>query len=272
VGNSASGIDLAVQISPISQHPLLLSEKDLATRLALVDDTSSIERVPEISEFLTQDRSVRFTNGHVERLVDRVIFCTGYLYSFPFLRALDPPAVTATGSRAQNLYQQIFYIPRPTLSFVALPQRIVPFPVSECQAAIIARVLSGRLQLPPPREMRAWEDDMVAQRGGDKAFHVLGFPRDAEYINSLHAWSAQAVQRTDRMLGNGGRGKTPPWWGIEEQWVRQRIPLIKVAGRKLGAQRSEVKTLKELGFDFEEWKREGDGVGGPVLQERDAEP
>ncbi|KAI9753222.1 MAG: hypothetical protein M1815_006287 [Lichina confinis] len=50
------------------------------------------------------------------------------------------------------------YARDPTLAFVALPQRIIPFPFAECQAAIIARVWANRLKLPSLAEMNDWEE------------------------------------------------------------------------------------------------------------------
>lgn len=216
------------------------------------DPTTTI--LPEISEFIIQDRAVRFTNGHLLKNVDKVVFCTGYLYSFPFLKHLKPPIVT-TGERTEGLYRQIFWRPNPTLSFIALPQRIVPFPISESQGAVIARVLSGRLSLPSSSEMLSWEKSRIAQHGAGKSFHILGFPADAQYINDLHAWSLSATR--DPKLENDGVGKIPPYWGDKEQWIRERIPGIKSASRAWGKNRLQITTLEQLGFDFESWKKEG---------------
>ena len=41
----------------------------------------------------------------------------------------------------------------PTLSFVGLPWKVVPFPQFELQAKWISRALSGRARLPTPEAM-----------------------------------------------------------------------------------------------------------------------
>jgi hypothetical protein len=210
---------------------------------------------PQISELITQDRTVVFEDGHIEKDVDSIIFCTGYMYSFPFLKGLSPPLVT-DGTRTRNLYQQIFYYPDPTLSFLGLPQRIVPLPVSESQSAVIARLYSGRLSLPTESKMKAWEDAVVAEKGDSRSFHTLAFPLDAQYINLLHDWALSA--KLEPKLPNNGKGKIPPYWGAEQQWVRERFPLIKAASRALGEDRFKITSLKELGFDFEEWRKENE--------------
>lgn len=247
VGNSASGIDVSVQIAAVLQQPLLLSARSESP--PYLSDNPQIKIVPEIVEFITADRAVRFADGHVEKDIDHVLFCTGYLYTFPFLSSLTPPVEVPNGSRPNNLFQHIFYYPQPTLTFIGLPLKIIPFPLSEAQAAVIARVYSGRLPLPALDEMKAWETDWIARHGADKSFSVLGFPADADYLNYLHRWSLQATRKGG--LDNDGQGKIPPVWGDEEQWVRKLTPIIKAASQALGSKRKDIQTLEELGFSYD---------------------
>lgn len=240
VGNSASGIDISRQISAVAAK-VLVSEKEKPA--ALRSESGDITYVPEIVEFLVHDKAVRFVDGNTEEDIDHVIFCTGYQYSFPFLKGLDPP-VSTTGSRTNNTYQHIFYYPQPTLAFLTLPQRIVPFPVAEAQAAYVARVFSGRLKLPSRTTMATWEKETLSNRG-EKDFHTLGFPDDVSYINELHELSVSARE---------GPGKTPPFWDDEKRWTRQQFPMIKQAALKLGSKRQQVICLADLGFDYLTWK------------------
>lgn len=55
------------------------------------------------------------------------------------------------------------YAPRPTLSFPALP-KIIAFPLSEAQAAVLAQVYSERLQLRAAYEMEKRETDFDSWR------------------------------------------------------------------------------------------------------------
>ena len=100
VGNSASGLDISTQVSHVSSGPVLVSEKVVPVPTD-TDLRENKERLPEIVQFKVEDRSVVFANGRIEKAVDHIIFCTGYQYSFPFLRALDPPVVT-TGQRTEQ--------------------------------------------------------------------------------------------------------------------------------------------------------------------------
>ncbi|CAH0050835.1 unnamed protein product [Clonostachys solani] len=249
VGNSASGIDLSAQIQTVSKLPVIISER--SPQVTGGDEQSGwSKQVPEIAELTPEGRRVRFANGHVEEDVDVVVFCTGYHYSFPFLRGLSPPIVT-DGSYARNLYQHLVYINEPTLAIVGIPQRIIPFPFTETQVGWMARVWAGRAKLPAEEEMREWEAAKRREKEGqEKSFHVMPFPQDVDYINLLHGFSEKAETRPG--LDNGGRGKIPPYWDAYKRWLRQQTPLIKAAARKLGEKRREIRTLEQLGFHYTE--------------------
>ncbi|KAF3926786.1 hypothetical protein ABW21_db0209614 [Orbilia brochopaga] len=148
------------------------------------------------------------------------------------------------GFYVHRLYQHIFYIPSPTFAIVGLPTKIIPFPMAECQAAVIAGVFSGRLQLPPITEMDTWEKDLQARRGGDRHFHFLSFPEDADYMETLNEWNKG---------GGGSRANLyePTQWGQREREIRKNIPKIKVAFLQAKTSGKVVKTMEELGFHFE---------------------
>ncbi|KAJ6157432.1 hypothetical protein N7470_005024 [Penicillium chermesinum] len=254
VGHSASGIDIGFQISSVSQHPLLISER---TETVLPPETAAVAKaLPEIRRFDPQNARVEFINGHEEFGVDHVVFCTGYHFSIPFLSSLQPPVIT-DGIRPRHLYQHIFYTPDPTLAFIGFPQRIVPFPLSQAQGAWVARVFSGRLGLPSRAEMEKWIQEWTAVRGDGQGFNTLPFPLDADYISYLYGLCQDAGKRDG--LENGGNGKAPPYWGEKERWTRERFPLIKKASQALGSRRGEITSLEQLGFNFEEEKKKGEG-------------
>lgn len=252
VGNSASGVDIGVQIGKVCKHPLLQSSR---TENFLFSPEKSFwkQDIPEIVEFMDpvqHNRSVKLANGQIQRDVDAVLFATGYFYSFPFLN-VDLPVVT-DGLRTRDVYQQLFHIMYPTLAFPVLLQRIVPFPMAENQAAVIARVWSGRLTLPSETEMRAWEKRLLEDRGDGKAAHILNFPEAADYLNMLYDWASSATPR--KGLGNEGMGLMGTRWNDKSRWMRSRFPAIKKAYAERGENRVFVRTVEELGFDYEKWK------------------
>jgi hypothetical protein len=97
--------------------------------------------------------------------------------------------------------------------------------------------------------MEEWEKREVEEKGDGRGFHVLKFPKDGECINMMHDWALSAE-------GEGEVGKEPPRWGEREFWTRERFPAIKKAFQGLGEGRHGVRTLGEVGFDFEAWRGE----------------
>jgi cation diffusion facilitator CzcD-associated flavoprotein CzcO len=232
VGNAASGLDIAAQISRVCQKPLLLSVQSPTSQANL--SYSGAEEVHVIEAFLIEERGIQFQDGRVEKDIDAVIYATGYLFAFPFLRSLKPPLVT-DGRRVHGLYKHLFHIDHPTLVFTRLPIKVVPFPLSESQAAVFSRTWANLLPLPSVEEMRQWEAE-EAERQGAK-FHVWPEGADAEYINSVHDWITRS----------GTPGKKPPHWTPELVWQRQIYAKAKLQfeldGRK-------ARSLEGLGFEY----------------------
>ena len=243
VGYSASGVDIAAQISTKAKLPILVSQRKPS---GLTFPAEYKRDMPEIIEFLPESQAKRallFADGHVETDVDAILFCTGYLYSFPFLSSLDPPPLS-TGERVQHLYQHIFLINYPTLAFVGLPSKIIPFRTFEAQATIVASIWSGKLDLPSKEAMQIWEDGMVQQRGLGKAFHVLEHPRDFDYHDGLLGWASKAAHPKLERL--------PPQWTDKDRWIRKRIPQIKGGFAANGEGRHTITSMESLGFRYEE--------------------
>lgn len=250
IGNSASGSDIASQIATTSSRPVLVSIRSKPL-IPFTASSAKIE-VPEIAEFLSprsnNRRAIRFIDGTVEEDIDAVLFCTGYLYSYPFLPSLRSDLIT-DGFRVQHTYKHIFYIPHPTLAFLGLPWNILPFPFGEAQSAVLARVWSSRLSLPSESSMLSWEEERIAARGSGKTFHNMNSLEDFATHNELYDWAAQ----TDRKVG-----KMPQRWNAKEFWIRERIWAIKGAFTEREEQGRNVKTIEELGFDYEAWRKEQD--------------
>ena len=247
VGNSASGIDIASQLAPVAKHPILMSQRS-DSPLAFAPPYQ--ETLPEIKEFISPSsmrRAVCFSDGRIEVDIDAILFCTGYCYSFPFLSSLTPPLIK-TGARVEHLYEHLFYIYHPSLAFIGLPSKIIPFRTFEGQAAVLARVWSDRLELPSTQEMERWEQELIGKRGCGRSFHILPFPKDFGYHNEMVDWASKAIDKQD--------GKMPPKWSEQELWVRERIPVIKGAFAGMGEGRHKVKTVEGAGFDYYAWATE----------------
>lgn len=260
VGNSASGSDISTQIAQYSSHPLLWSSK--STSIFKVGTSSVKRELPPIAKFLPTTRGIEFEDGTVEEEIDAIVFATGYFYSLPFLENVTPKLIE-DGSHVQHTYQHLFYTPRPTLSFLALPQRVIPFPLSEAQAAVVSRVYSGRLSLPSSSIMQSWEKGVIEEMGNGRNFHLLPFPKDGNYINEMAHWALSATPRDG--LDNDGKGKLPPIWGAWEFWCRENFPQIRAAFGALGEKRFAVRKLEEVGFSYEAYLRAQAKEEGKVI-------
>jgi cation diffusion facilitator CzcD-associated flavoprotein CzcO len=233
VGNSASGMDIAAQINRVCRHRLLLSVESETPpdNLAFI----GAEEVPPIEQFLSEERGVRFKGGRTETDIDRIMFATGYLFSLPFLTSLSPPLVT-NGRKVHGLYKDLIHIDHPTLVFVGLPIKVVPFPLAESQAALFTRIWANQIDLPSKEDMRRWEAEASQQRG--PAYHVYPKGGDVEFINGTHELLAKS--RTP--------GKEPPYWGQE---LRGQRGIYFEAKLKFDQQGQTAKSLQELGYSLD---------------------
>jgi len=251
IGNSASGLDISTQLLPYCTPPLLWSARSASHYSASPSPLRANK--PQVTRFLPATRAVQFADNTTEHAIDAVIFATGYLYSLPFLSPLTPPLIT-DGTHLQNTYQHLFFAPQPTLSFLVLAQRVTPFPTAEAQSAVLARVYAGRLPLPALPDMRAWSARTYQESGGGRNFHLMPFPKDANYINELRAWADEAELRPG--LANEGRGMLGPRWGEWEFWCRERFPVMRRVFVERGVERHGVRTMEELGFGQDEFIKE----------------
>ncbi|RYO78273.1 hypothetical protein DL762_008783 [Monosporascus cannonballus] len=307
IGNSASGLDIAAQIARAgARHPVLVSARSPAAPETLAHLGPGCDEVPEVARFFADGRGVRFRKrqgdgdgkgrdkdpgangleekpeedaeegeeGRVETDIDCVLFCTGYLYMFPFLRSLmmgdgeggsrprrqqgEQPLVT-DGRRVHGLARHLLHAAHPTLAFPGLPIKVIPFPLAEAQMTVVARLWSNRLPRPPRAELERWgrEDEErwlsgEGARGNErsknrqKGFHVFPKGGDGRYINEMHDWAMRAVG-PGRGRGEGP-GKEPPYWGEVEWWQRGVYAEAKMRFEETG---KNATSLEELGFRFE---------------------
>ncbi|KAF4445561.1 hypothetical protein F53441_10693 [Fusarium austroafricanum] len=233
VGNGPSGLDIALQINQECREPAILSVRHSTPPDRLAH--SGCEETAEVEEFLVEEKGVRFKNGRVETDVDAIVFCTGFLFSFPFLQDLGPELIT-TGRGVHGLYQHVFNIQHPTLVFPGLNMKAAPWPLCESQAALIAAVWSNNIELPTQEAMELWSQALEKQEGD--ALHVFGPNEDGHYINKLHDWvmTAKCI------------GKEPPYWNDELMWQRSVFLDAKARFEQLGC---KAQTLEDIGFHYE---------------------
>src|SRR5690606_20046737 len=150
--------------------------------------------------------------------------------------------------RLQNLYQHLFYIHDTSLAFIGLPQKVIPFPIAQAQAATVRRVWENRLPLPDKSHMKKWEQDRLIRTGPAK-FHRMPDLEDADYIQMLGAL-CESVE--DEQGVKEGRGVEWPAWGGKERWLRKLIPSIRKQFVEETEKGRRVTSVEELGFAYDE--------------------
>lgn len=249
VGNGPSGLDIAAQINQSAKTRVLLSVRHATPPAKLA--RTGCEEVPEIEEFLVGERGVRFRGGRVETALDAVVFCTGFLFSYPFLPGLQKKLIT-NGYGVHGLYKHLFYIDHPTLVFPGLNLRSAPWPLAEAQAAVVAAAWSNAIALPCAEEMERWARELYQSQG--EALHVFRTPlSDGHYMNELHDWAMTASYL----------GKEPPYWDNEMLWQRSICSELKLRFEQGGC---KANTVDELGFHYDpDWRPTGHGDGDGLL-------
>eukprot|EP00850_Spirogloea_muscicola_P006626 SM000031S11635 [mRNA] locus=s31:903983:905475:- [translate_table: standard] len=134
------------------------------------------------------DGTVTFGDGHCTH-ADVILHCTGYLYSLPFLDVHG--AVEVADNCVTPVYQHVFPPSfAPTLSFVGLPWKVVPFLLCEMQSKWIAMVLAGSAKLPARCDMQAVvaaEEARVAEAGCPRKYYHCMDNNQFQYVDWLAA-------------------------------------------------------------------------------------
>lgn len=151
-------------------------------------------------------------DGRVLTEIHRVIICTGYLMTLPFLQQYhsdnapiheaDNTVLVTDGTQVHNLHKDIFYIPDPTLIFIGIPFFTATFTLFEFQAMVVAAVLTGNAKLPTADDMRQEYQRRLQEKGTGKRFHSLK-DREVEYVNELLDWVNRDGTRVGAPLVEG---------------------------------------------------------------------
>lgn len=216
VGSKSSGTDMARELTQIARH-VFVSDRNYKHEIgdsssADRDDGgtrgSNLELLPGISHFeppVDDESVIVFTDGQQLRGVDVILWCTGFLYEFPFIDAqidstLRAPIIVEGGKRVRPLHLQLLCIEDPSLAFIGLPFSVVPFPLFYCQALFVAAVYSGQTTLPSQHEQYALlverEASLRARGLVDGKYHYLG-DEQFQYIRLLARSSGHLLPEAD---------------------------------------------------------------------------
>ncbi|KAI9275689.1 flavin-binding monooxygenase-like-domain-containing protein, partial [Phascolomyces articulosus] len=226
VGNGSSSSDLVREISTgaVKVYHCVRGEDTSFSRTVAENMPKNAERVGAIGKFLPATGTIECQDGKKIQGVDTVIFATGYLYSFPFFPFEDGQLIV-DGQKVLGLYDYMFYINNPTLSFIGLPIRVVPMPLMQLQSTLIARIYSGKIKLPSQEAMK----ETIADETNDRKELVMSVLKELEYVDRIGA------------IAEGYQGKMEDWKSsdivtgrLSDEWREDRTKSLELRRKFLG--------------------------------------
>ncbi|CAL2259472.1 unnamed protein product [Prunus armeniaca] len=150
IGGAASSADISRELAGVAKE-VHIASRSVADEAIGKQPSYDNMWLHSVIKSAHDDGSVAFQDGSVV-IADIILHCTGYKYDFPFLETNG--IVTVDDNRVGPLYKHVFPPAlAPSLSFVGLPWKVVPFPQFELQSKWIAGLLSNRIALPSKEEM-----------------------------------------------------------------------------------------------------------------------
>ncbi|MDA7742289.1 NAD(P)-binding domain-containing protein [Francisellaceae bacterium] len=208
VGFASSGVDISKEISDhgcevyVAKRDVSLKEEQEAI--------SGKSNVPHYKGFVSSPVKIAKAPGQKDRVetghgslieVDHILWCTGYVYDFPFLAE---NILSKNGKLVHPLWKQLIHCLYPSLAFLGIPWKILPFPFFETQAIALANIWSGEIKLPDARnriqEMHASYRHMTEDLELSKHYmHMLGDEQWA-YHRDLLAFVGQLNEQKETQL------------------------------------------------------------------------
>lgn len=151
LGAGSSGLDIILDLAPHARSIYLSHWKDRV----VAPLPANITQAKEVVSF-TQEDAV-FADG--ERCQpDAIIYCTGYNFDFSFLT--PECKLKIEDKRITPLYKHILHTTYPSLAFIGITQKVLPFTHFTAQIKFVLASWIGTYQLPTQIEMdQSIEDD-----------------------------------------------------------------------------------------------------------------
>ncbi|KAJ7062017.1 FAD/NAD(P)-binding domain-containing protein [Mycena amicta] len=208
VGAGTSAVEIAREINQYGRHiyqsvrapnpqlPIDLSRAQLRRLPA------NVTVVPEIRAFHANNASIELLNGTFLRGITRVVFGTGFHYSFPFLPQFHASAasnknpIVTDGTHLRALHEDFLYIEEPTIGFLSMNWGMQSFTYAEYLSLALAKVWSHKAVLPRTEELWQIYDKRIRERGGyGRHLQFLGADRTTDRIRFFVAWLNDAAVR-----------------------------------------------------------------------------
>ncbi|KAG1045931.1 hypothetical protein G6F43_011205 [Rhizopus delemar] len=224
IGGGHSALDIVREASGTARkvYQCIRTQTELSQQ-ALERNASNVEQIGLLKEFVhTKDTSIiECEDGKRLNDVDIIVFGTGYLFSYPFL-PFQKGNLIQTGQKVHNLLHYMFYKHNPTLCFIGLPMRVVPFPLMQLQSTVMARYWCHKVPMLPFEESAKGTDD--------KKDFIMSMEQEFHYSDMLSAWSEGWLDRPleEWQSNDAVTGK------LSDKWKYLRENAFKIRKEHLG--------------------------------------
>ena len=123
LGAGPSGLDIAIELVGHSKRIYLMHKLEKN----FLDLPESIEQINDVIKY-GQDKQICTVDGLVLENIDTVMFSTGYEYDYDFLHE-NVGIKQQKNGKLSNVYLHMINSLYPTMCLLAIPQRILPFPM-----------------------------------------------------------------------------------------------------------------------------------------------
>lgn len=251
IGASTSSTDIAREIDGVAKK-VYQSSRGGQFDLPLSFLPPNTTRIGECSSFQFDSEEngrgkVNIKDGSILSGIDKVVICTGYHISYPFLSGYhddfikaeqaDERILVTDGTQLHNLHRDLFYIPDPTLAFVGTSYYVATLSFFEYQAITVAAVFSGRAKLPSAEQMREEYRAKVENKGFGRGFHAL-HGKEIGTVRELVEWI-----NADAEIYGG-----PKIEGHSDEWLKENEAKMEKILKRFAQNEQDTRTDIDVGW------------------------
>lgn len=194
IGAGPSGVDISLELSKVASTLYLSHSKEKA--IVTYDKPNNFREVSRITRVLS-DGTIQLESGDTLNDIDTIVTCNGYQREYAYLET-DAIQLSEDNVTIFGLLRHCICVKDPTLVFVGVPTKPIPFPTFEYQVAFATAVLQRKaiskerffaLVEEERLMLEAFRKEHQRDDGGGKwwkEWHVLG-PIQWDYICELGA-------------------------------------------------------------------------------------
>ncbi|XP_071453994.1 uncharacterized protein [Hetaerina americana] len=173
LGSSFSANDISQDIAPIARKVTIC---DRSQRKILKGFPQNVSLAPAVMHAVDNGFMLK---GGIHCPADTLVYCTGYLYDFPFLSQQCKIEVV-NGDLVRPLYKHLVNIEHPTMCFIGVPRLCIPFVLFDYQVQYYLKTLTGAIKLPTKAEMMQACSENIPGKG-----HILLHNAEWDYYKDL---------------------------------------------------------------------------------------